>query len=414
MAHEFLPFALPDLDETELHFVKEVLDSGWITTGAKTRQFEQELANFVGTAHAVAVNSCTAAMHLALEAIGLQPGDLVLTTPYTFAATAEVVRYFEAIPIFVDVDPVTLNIDTTKLAETLAAFCGGNPRMSEVFLPPALRGAKVQRKVKAILPVHVAGYPCELDAIYNLAEQYRLAVIEDAAHAFGSKSHGTPVGQARTGAASVVCFSFYATKCLTTAEGGMICTADPALADRCRMMALHGISKDAWKRYTAEGTWYYEILAPGFKYNLTDLAAALGLAQLRKAERMRLRRAEIARHYNEAFASLPEVQVPCSSPACQHSWHLYMVRLNLERLRIDRARFVEELKDRQIGASVHFIPLHLHPYYRERYGYQAKDFPIAVHEYQREVSLPIYSKMTDAAVSRVVDAVADIVARHRS
>lgn len=412
MTHQFLPFALPDLDETELQFIKEVLDSGWIITGPKTRKLEQEIAAHVGAVHAVAVNSCTAAMHLALEAIGLEAGDAVITTPYTFAATAEVLRYFGATPIFVDVDRATFNMDPTKLAETVAAFT--DPSSARQRLPRFLSNNGRRPVLKAIMPVHMAGYPCELDAIYGLANLHDLAVIEDAAHAFGSKYGDAPIGESRPGASpSAVCFSFYATKCLTTAEGGLICTADEALAERCRMMSLHGISKDVWRRYTAEGSWYYEILAPGFKYNLTDVAAALGLAQLRKEERMRLRRRAIAQHYNEAFGTTASLQVPYDSPACQHAWHLYMLRLHLDQLKIDRARFMEELKARQIGASVHFIPLHVHPYYRDKYGYEPDDYPVALQEYQREVSLPIYSKMTDADVSRVVEAVKDILLKHR-
>jgi dTDP-4-amino-4,6-dideoxygalactose transaminase len=408
----FLPFAFPDFDDTELEQIKDVMASGWITTGTVTRRFEKELAGYVVSPHAVAVNSCTAAMHLALEAIGLKQDDLVLTTPYTFAATAEVIRYFGAIPVFVDVDPVTLNIDATKLAETADALASQSSS-ARSFLPRSLSSpGQWPGTLKAIMPVHMAGYPCDLEAIYGVAQRRGLAVIEDAAHAFGSTYKNWPIGCSRHGSVpSAVCFSFYATKCLTTGEGGMICTSDEALADRCRMMSLHGISKDAWKRYSAEGSWYYEILAPGFKYNMTDVAAAMGLAQLHKAERMRIRRREIACRYNEAFASFPEIQVPYDSASSQHAWHLYMMRLNLERLALDRAQFMDELKNRGIGASVHFIPLHLHPYYREKYGYQAEDFPVAFAEYQREVSLPIYSKMTDADVRRVVDAVIDILAK---
>jgi dTDP-4-amino-4,6-dideoxygalactose transaminase len=417
MQHKFLPFALPELDETEFHEIKEVLESGWITTGAKTRQLERELADFVGSPHAIAVNSCTAAMHLALEAIGLKQGDLVLTTPYTFAATSEVILYFRAIPIFVDVDLVTLNIDTTKLAEAADTLAGQSSDALSL-LPPSLRSAADSRelggRLKAIMPVHMAGYPCDLDTIYTIAARHGLAVIEDAAHALGTTYNNLPIGSPRHGSVqSAVCFSFYATKCLTTGEGGLICTDNQALVDHCRMMSLHGISKDAWKRYTAEGSWYYEILAPGFKYNMTDIAAGLGLAQLRKAERMRQRRCEIARCYTDAFGAFPEIQVPFESPSFQHAWHLYMLRPHFQRLRIERSQFIEELRNRQIGSSVHFIPLHIHPYYREKYGYKANDYPIAYREYQREISLPIYSKMTDLDVQRVVDAVTDIVVKHR-
>jgi perosamine synthetase len=386
MRDTFLPFALPDLDEAEFEQIKESLASGWVTTGPKTRQFEAEFAAAVGAKHAVALNSCTAAMHLALEAIGLRRGDEVITTPYTFAATAEVVRYFDARPVLVDVDPRSLNMRADLLE------------------------AAITPRTRAIIPVHIAGLPADLGTIHAAARAHDLPVIEDAAHAFPASYAGRPIGTH----SQFTCFSFYATKTITTGEGGMLCTDDDRWAERCRIMALHGISKDAWKRYTAEGSWYYEIVAPGFKYNMTDIAAGMGLAQLRKAERMWRRRAEIAQRYSQAFAALPELQLPHDDPASQHAWHLYMLRLNLTQLKIDRAQFAEELKRRNIGISVHFIPLHLHPYYRETYGYRPDDFPVAHQEYLREISLPIYSKMSDADVQDVIEAVAEVVALARA
>lgn len=404
----FLPFAMPDVGNEEIEEIKATIDCGWLTTGPRTHHFEAEFAAAVGARHAIAVNSCTAAMHLALEAIGLQADDEVITTPYTFAATAEVVRYFGARPVLVDVEPCMLNMDVTALA------------------------AAITPRTRAILPIHIAGLPADLDAIHAVAAQYDITVVEDAAHAFPTRYKGRMIGSgqwtARGGQQnggshnsqlegpprpSFTCFSFYATKTLTTGEGGMICTNDDAWAERCRIMALHGISKDAWKRYTAEGSWYYEIVAPGYKYNLTDIAAAIGRVQLRKAERMWARRQAIALRYNAAFAALPALEPPAAAPpGSQHAWHLYMLRLHLERLRIDRRQFIEELKARQIGASVHFIPLHLHPYYRQTYGYHPQDFPVAYREYHREVSLPIYSKMSDQDVEDVIAAVLDIAARH--
>jgi perosamine synthetase len=387
----FLPFALPDTDETEIKEIAEVVRSGWVTTGPKTHQFEAEFAATVGATFAIAVNSCTAAMHLALEAIGLQEGDEVITTPYTFAATAEVIRYFNAKPIFVDICPDDLNL---------------NPELIE---------AALTSRTKAIIPVHLAGLPANLDAIYSIARRYNLAIIEDAAHAFPAKYKEHFIGQDLTfpGLPHFVCFSFYATKTITTGEGGMICTNDATLAERCRIMAMHGISKDAWKRYTAEGSWYYEIIAPGYKYNLTDIAAAMGLAQLQKVERMWQRRLAIARRYNEAFSAIPELQIPVDRADCQHAWHLYVLRLNLEQLNIDRRLFIQELKQMNIGASVHFIPLHLHPYYRETYGYTPLDFPVSYQEFQRAISLPIYSKMSDDDIEDVIQAILLIVNRHR-
>lgn len=387
----FLPFALPDLDDTEFQQIREALASGWVTTGPKTRQFEAEFAEAVGAKQAIAVNSCTAAMHLALEAIGLQRDDEVITTPYTFAATAEVIRYFDAKPVLVDICPDSFNIN------------------------PALIEAAVTPRTKAIVPVHIAGLPADLAAIDLTAERHGLAVIEDAAHTFPSRYGARWIGQRRETlptAPHMVAFSFYATKTITTGEGGMLVTDDEALADRCRVMALHGISKDAWKRYTAEGSWYYEIVAPGYKYNMTDIAAGMGLAQLAKAERMWRRRREIAQRYNKAFSENDVFQIPIDHPTDQHAWHLYMLRLNLDRLRMDRAQFIVELKNRNIGSSVHFIPLHLHPYYRDTYGYQPEDFPAAYNEFQREVSLPIYSKMSDRDVADVIEAVTEIASLH--
>jgi dTDP-4-amino-4,6-dideoxygalactose transaminase len=380
----FLPFALPDLDGTELAEVKEVLESNWVTTGPKTRQFEADFAVAVGAKHAVAVNSCTAAMHLALEAIGVQRGDEVITTPYTFAATAEVIRYFDARPVFVDVDPHDLNMRADLLA------------------------AAITPRTKAIIPVHIAGLPADMQGIRAVADRHGLPVVEDAAHAFPTRYKGRMIGSL----SAFTCFSFYATKTITTGEGGMLCTDDDAWAERCRIMALHGISKDAWKRYTAEGSWFYEIVAPGFKYNMTDVAAAMGLAQLRKAERMAERRRVIAQRYHQAFSACPELEIPADREDCEHAWHLYMLRLNLSQLRIDRAAFAQELKGRNIGISVHFIPLHTHPYYRESYGYRPEDFPVAYGEYLREISLPIYSGMSDQDAQDVIDAVLDVVRLH--
>ncbi len=380
----FLPFALPDVDETELQQIGEALASGWVTTGPKTRQFEAEFATAVGAKYAIAVNSCTAAMHLALEAIGVQRGDEVITTPYTFAATAEVIRYFDARPVLVDVQPHDLNIN------------------------PALLAAAITPRTRAIIPVHIAGLPADMAAIQAVAQAQGVAVIEDAAHAFPSRYQGEMIGSI----GDITCFSFYATKTITTGEGGMICTDNAEWAERCRIMALHGISKDAWKRYTAEGSWYYEIIAPGYKYNMTDIAAGMGLAQLAKADQMWRRRRAIARRYQAAFAAQPALEIPYDQPQDQHAWHLYMLRLNLEKLDIDRAQFISELKTRQIGSSVHFIPLHLHPYYRDTYGFQPEDFPVAYREFQREVSLPIYSKMSDTDVQDVIAAVTEIVSQH--
>jgi dTDP-4-amino-4,6-dideoxygalactose transaminase len=424
-----LPFALPELGEAELNEVKEVLESGWITTGPKAQLFEQEFARYVGAKFAVAVNSCTAAMHLSLEAIGLRAGDFVVTTPYTFAATAEVIRYFDAVPVFVDVEPDTLNIDPSCLIQTIEDLegClveGRKARMPAVARAlgeelPITRSRPATRRrrgaLKAVIPVHIAGHPCEMDVITAIAEEHALAVIEDAAHACSASFRGRPVGsEMAAGISWAACFSFYATKTLATGEGGMVTTDSGDCAERIRVMSLHGISKDAWKRYTAEGSWYYEIMAPGYKYNMPDIIAAIGLAQLRKVDTMRQRREEIARRYNEAFAKYSEVETPTVREHVGHAWHLYMLRLNANSLAIGRDEFIQNLKHCNVSSSVHFIPLHVHPYYQATYGYQQEDLPVAFREYRREISLPIYSKMADLDVQSVIDAVTDILRKFRT
>lgn len=381
----FLPFHLPDVDGSELEYIEEVINSGWLTSGPMVRQFEQEFSDSVGAQYAVAVNSCTAGMHLALEAIGLKSNDEVITSPYTFAATGEVIRYFDAKPVFVDIDKTTFNIDTALI----------EPAISE--------------RTKAILPIHIAGLAVDMDPILNIAKQNKLMVVEDAAHAFPTTYKGKRVGSI----GDLACFSFYATKTITTAEGGMVCTNNARWAERCRTMSLHGISKNAWNRYAADGSWQYDIIAPGFKYNMTDIAAAMGLAQLRKSDRMWHRRNQIANQYNSAFISIPEIEIPYFDNENQHAWHLYMVRLNLEMLTINRNQFVKELIDQNIGVSVHFIPLHLHPYYQKSYGYEADDFPVSHQQYKREISLPIYNRMSDEDVRYIVGVVKEIIDRHK-
>ena len=399
LSDKFLPFSQPSIEKEEVNEVLEVLKSGWITTGPKVKLFEREFADYVGCKHAVAVNSCTAALHLALEAIGIKEGDEILTSPMTFAATGEVIRYFNAKPIFVDIDPVTMNVDAQMVKEVIEkkGRDGG------------------QSKLKAILPVHYAGYPCDMDALMAIASEYKLKIIEDAAHAFPARYQGKMIGTI----GDITCFSFYATKNITTGEGGMITTDNEEYAERARIMSLHGISKDAWKRYTAEGSWYYEIIAPGYKYNLTDIAAALGVAQLRKADIFLARRAHIATLYNEAFRDLSEIDLPMDQggwadrDGTKHSWHLYVIKLNLENLTVDRNKFIDELKTRGIGTSVHFIPLHLHPYYLKVFGYKPEDFPVAYQTYRRIISLPIYAKMTDKDAEEVIEAVIDVIRKHR-
>jgi dTDP-4-amino-4,6-dideoxygalactose transaminase len=378
---EFIPFAPPDITEQEVQAVAEVVRGGWITTGPKTKEFERRFAEYVGAKHAVALNSCTAALHLALEAIGLREGDEVIVPTLTFAASAEVVRYFNARPVLVDVLAGDHQID-----------------------PAAFEWA-ITARTKAVIPVHFAGQPCDLDPILEISRKHDIKVIEDAAHSFPASYKGRPVGSI----GDITCFSFYATKPLATGEGGMATTDNDAWAERIRIMSLHGISKDAWKRYTAEGSWYYEIVAPGFKNNMTDVAAALGLVQLARTKEMHEKRSRIAAKYTEAFKDHPSISLPIVRSDRTHAWHLFVIRLNLERLTIERGQFIERLKQRGIGTSVHFIPLHMHPYYRETYGFKPEDFSGALDLYRRSISLPIFSKMTDEQIERVIDSVLEIL-----
>ena len=401
MRSTFRPFHRPDIDDRDILEVTESLLSGWLTSGPKVTQFESEFAKVVGASCAVAVNSCTAALHLSLEAIGLGENDAVLTTPYTFAATAEVVRYFNATPVFVDIRSHDLNIDPGGLEETLH-------RAGTV-------GIEVGGKrfgladIKAIIPVHVAGQVCDMAAISRVANRYAIRVIEDAAHALPARCGDQMVGSI----SDLTCFSFYATKTITTGEGGMICTNDEKWADRCRLMRGHGINRAPWAREQAGAAWRYEIVAPGFKYNMTDLAAALGLAQLRKMPAMWVRRREIALRYNRAFADLAELEGPNESSEGEHAWHLYLLRLNEDRLSIGRDEFINEIHARNIGTSVHWIPLHTHPYYEQLYGYRPMDFPVALRQFERAISLPIYSNMKATDVDDVIAAVTDVVDRFR-
>jgi dTDP-4-amino-4,6-dideoxygalactose transaminase len=365
----------------EVAAVVEVIQSGWLTTGAKVKQFEEEFAAMVGTSHAIALNSCTAALHLGLEASGVREGDEVIVPTMTFAATAEVVTYLKAKPVLVDCTCDTLNID---------------PKCIEQAITP---------RTKAIVPVHFAGHPCEMDGIRTIAQTHNLRVIEDAAHALPARYRGKMVGNLT----DLTCFSFYATKNITTGEGGMVTTDDADLAARIRTMSLHGLSRDAWNRYTEEGSWYYEILYPGFKYNLTDIAAALGLAQLKKCERFWKARDRLAALYDEGFRDLPEIIRPPALPHVQHAWHLYVIQLDLERLTIGRNEFIQRLQQARVGCSVHFIPLHLHPYYRNTCGYLPADFPTATAAFERIVSLPLYPKMMESDIERVVSVIRTII-----
>ena len=380
-----VPFHIPSIGPEEISAVVETLESGWITTGPKTKCFEEAFARYIGARHAVAVNSCTAALHLSLEAAGLKEGEEVLVPTVTFTATAEVVTYFKAKPVLVDVDPVHFNLS----------------------LEDAER--KITANTRAIIPVHFAGHACDMDPILDLAQAKGLTVIEDAAHALPSKYKGRNVGTL----SALTAFSFYATKTLATGEGGMVTTDDDSLADRIRMMRLHGMSRDAWKRYRADGNWRYEIIEAGYKCNLTDLQAALGLVQLSRCDEMRESRACIARKYTQALASMDAFHIPPVSSDVQHAWHLFVVLVDSGKLQIHRDRVIEELRERGIGTAVHFIPLHLHRYYQENWGYRAGDFPVAEKYFDRCISLPIYPGMTEDEVNQVIDAMDDIAVKFR-
>jgi dTDP-4-amino-4,6-dideoxygalactose transaminase len=382
---EVLPFHVPDIGEEEIDAVVDVLRSGWLTTGSKVKQFEQEFAALTGARYAIAVNSCTAALHLALEAIGVGEGDEVIVPTMTFAATAEVVTYFKAKPVLVDCTPETLNIDPNEIEKAIT------PR------------------TKAIIPVHFAGHPCEMDRILGIARRHNLHVVEDAAHALPARYRGKMVGTI----GDITCFSFYATKTITTGEGGMITTDNAEWAERMRLMSLHGLSRDAWNRYSAQGSWRYEIVYPGFKYNLTDIAAALGIPQLRKCDRFWKIRERYATLYTEGFRDLPEVLCPRVAQDVQHGWHLYVIELVPELLRIGRNEFIELLKKEQIGSSVHFIPLHRHAYYRNAWGYCPNAFPVAESAFERILSLPLYPKMTEHDIRRLITVVTDLIKVYR-
>ncbi|UCD84905.1 MAG: DegT/DnrJ/EryC1/StrS family aminotransferase [Deltaproteobacteria bacterium] len=385
MRSVFLPFSLPLIGKEEIDEVIDTLKSGWITTGGKTKQFEKEFAQYIGCNNAIAVSSCTAGLHLALIAAGVREGDEVITSPYTFAATAEVILHVGAKPVFVDIERDTYNIDPKKIEKVIT------------------------KNTKAIIPIHIAGHPCEMEKIVEIAKQYNLLLIEDAAHAIAAKYQNRMVGTI----GNITVFSFYATKNLTTGEGGMVCTDDGEIVETIRVLSLHGISADAWKRYSAEGNWYYEILYPGYKYNMTDIQASLGIHQLKKIETFLEKRREYVDLYNEGFSELSEVKTPTVRGGVRHAWHLYIIQLALEKLKISRNDFIKALNQEKVGVSVHFIPLHMHPYYRDTYGFRPEDFPISKEVYERVVSLPLYPNMGEDDIKDVISAVKKIVESNR-
>ncbi len=381
----WLPVALPWIGEREKALVLEALESGWITTGPKADELGRRIAALAGARHGLAVNSCTAALHLALAGLGIGPGDEVVTSPYTFVASVNVITHVGARPVLADVEPDTLCLDPRRVAAALT------PR------------------TRAILTVDYAGQPCDYDALRALARGRGLPLVADAAHALGAAWRGRPVGSL----ADVTAFSFYAIKNLTTGEGGAVVTDDPALADRIAVLSLHGMDRDAWKRYAATGSWFYEVTAPGFKYNLSDILAAVGLGQLERFPGFQRRRAELAEGYAARLGDLPELRLPRVREGATHAWHLYPIGLELERLTCDRARFIEELRAENIGTTVNFIPVHLHPHYRGTMEGAAGRFPVAEDAYRRAVTLPLYPRMSDADLEDVCAAVRKVVAHYR-
>jgi perosamine synthetase len=401
-----VPFFRPLLGQGERDAVLRVLDSGWLTTGSEVARFEEAFARAVEAEHAIAVNSATAALHLALEALGLRAGHGVLVPTMTFAATAEVVRYLGAFPILVDCEPGTLNIDLADAAAKCAAAAAGS-------LLPGLHPLEVV----GVMPVHVGGFLIDYPELNAFARSRNVWMVEDAAHAFPAAQRpdqASPWIRCGHDTAAVTCFSFYANKTITTGEGGMAVTANRGLADRMRQMSLHGLSTDAWRRYSGRGSWDYRILAPGFKYNLTDLAAAIGVEQLHRAEAMRVQREAVATRYLTEFAGVEEFELPPVSSDRIHAWHLFPIRLRLDRLTIDRDTFMEELRSAGIGTSVHWRPLHLHPYYTQTFGWREELLPVASREWRRLVSLPIFPSMTCEEGAHVIAQVKRLCAKFAS
>ncbi|CAL1522172.1 MULTISPECIES: DegT/DnrJ/EryC1/StrS family aminotransferase [Bacillus] len=380
--NHFLPYSLPLIGKEEIQEVTETLESGWLSKGPKVQQFEKEFAAFVGAKHAVAVNSCTAALFLALKAKGIGPGDEVITSPLTFSSTANTIIHTGATPVFADIDENTLNIDPVKLE------------------------AAVTPRTKAVVPVHFGGQSCDMDAILAIAQNHGLFVLEDAAHAVYTTYKQRMIGSIGDATA----FSFYATKNLATGEGGMLTTDDEELADKIRVLSLHGMSKAAWNRYSSNGSWYYEVESPGYKMNMFDLQAALGLHQLKRLDDMQKRREEIAGRYQTAFQQIPGLITPFVHDDGRHAWHLYVLQVDEKKAGVTRSEMITALKDKyNIGTSVHFIPVHIHPYYQKQFGYKEADFPNAMNYYKRTLSLPLYPSMSDDDADDVIEAVRDIV-----
>lgn len=388
MRSSYIPFHVPSIGEEEINEVVDTLRSGWITTGPRTARFESDFKEYLGCRHALAVNSCTAGLHLALAALGIGPGDEVITTPLTFCATATVILHVGATPVLADIGEDG-NIDPASIEE------------------------RITPHTRAIIPVHLTGKPCDMTAIWDIAKRHNLRVVEDAAHATEGRYAGFPLGSAQAPSQSdAIAFSFYATKNMTTGEGGMVVTNDEKLDQQMRSLCLHGISRDAWGRYKENGKWFYEVLSPGFKYNLSDIQSAIGIHQLRKIEGFAERRRELVNLYKKELADVAEIELPEDSADGRHSWHLFVLRLNLNLLTIDRAQFIEQLNEAGVGTSVHFIPVPLHPYFTQWANLPQNQCPRALALYERIISLPLYPALTDIQVLEIAGKVKDIVVRH--
>ena len=381
MTPELLPFHQASIGEEEIKEIVQTLNSGWLTTGQKTRLFEKSFADYIGCKHAIGLNSCTAGLHLSLVVSGISSGDEVITSPITFPATTNVIVHQNAKPVFVDVESETLNMNCSEIE------------------------SKINNSTKAILPVHFAGHPCDMDTITSLAQKHNLSVVEDAAHALESKYHGEKIGAI----GDFTAFSFYATKNITTGEGGMLTTNDDDYADKLRILSLHGISKNAWKRYGKDGFQHWELLMPGYKYNMFDIQASLGIHQIKKVESFLNRRVQIVKKYNDAFEKTEEIQLLKPKSNIKHAHHLYVIVIKTENLRVSRDEVLTEIQKRGIGVAVHFRSLHLQPFFKQHFNYKKGMFPQAEYLSDRVISLPLYPKMTDEDVSRVIETVLGVL-----
>jgi len=385
MRKDFLIFGSPNIEQEEIDEVVDSLKSGWISTGPKVAKFEALFKDYIGSKHALALNSCTAGLHLSMIVAGLKPGDEVITTPMTFGATGNSIIHSGAKPVFVDISLPAMNIDPCKIEE------------------------KITPKTKAILPVHFAGRPCNMRIIKEVAQKHHLTIIEDAAHAIEATYHGQKIGTI----SDLTVFSFYVTKNLVTGEGGMITTENDTYAEKIQTYALHGMSRGAWKRYSDEGFKHYGIVYPGFKYNMMDIQASLGIHQLKRIENYYKRRKEIWQRYDEAFCNLPLDTPPPPEENTRHAYHLYTILLRLEELNTDRDTIQQALFEENIGTGIHFISLHLHPYYQKTFGFKKDDFPNAAYVSERTISLPFSANLSDEDVDDVITTVTKVLKKHK-